>query len=167
VRPPETGVRTPLLRDRLRYPQSPRERVRDTSCEAGESQRLPIHSGLVDLLDLAPALRGHTAVDSLKDCAETRAAQPYLRRSATARTDGPGWPAWSRPDLSILPAHDRGAAAPGRTSLPDSPRTHRAAAEAGTRGRGAKGSYRSRSLLRVFSASPGSVPTDLFIMSDL
>jgi hypothetical protein len=36
ARPPETGVRTPLRRDRPRYPRFPGERVRDTSCEACE-----------------------------------------------------------------------------------------------------------------------------------
>src|SRR6266699_127673 len=34
ARQPETGVQTPLLRDRPRYPRFPGGRVRDTSCEA-------------------------------------------------------------------------------------------------------------------------------------
>src|SRR5262245_39296872 len=38
ARQPETGAQTPLLRDRPRYPRFPVERVRDTSCEACESQ---------------------------------------------------------------------------------------------------------------------------------
>src|ERR1035438_6339981 len=36
ARPPETGVRTPLRRDRPQYRRFPGERVRDTACEACE-----------------------------------------------------------------------------------------------------------------------------------
>jgi hypothetical protein len=38
ARPPETGVRAPLRRGRRQCPRFPGERVRDTSCEACESQ---------------------------------------------------------------------------------------------------------------------------------
>src|SRR5215472_19317485 len=36
AQPPDIGVRIPLRRDRPQYPRSPGERVRDTSCGAGE-----------------------------------------------------------------------------------------------------------------------------------